>query len=316
MLKETHEFRDQAIGDMRKSAIQDMPITDTNARGEASRRVRESAIHRTPTASDRIDCEANAHMRESANDAMPAIKQIDDEAGPFMRESTSPALPVIDPTTADLMDLARTRNVWQQARNRLYLHALSLCRSACAGDKAEGVKLYKATVSGADIRLYTLIGPFIEDIERWNDRIAPLEKRMTKLVADLPIGAHVKATHGLGALSIATMIGHTGPLSNYDRVSKVWRRLGLAVSDDGSERASLIVPGIADMRPRRAAAYVIGAGLIKAGNERFRAIYDREKAKALGKEWTKARAHNHAMRVGTKDAVKQLWRAWHAATPR
>lgn len=216
-------------------------------------------------------------------------------------------------TVTQIMDLSRTRNTWQQARNRLHLHALALCRSFCAGDKAEAVKLFKATASGDDIRLLGLVGPMIEDIERWTERLKPVEKRLADLISGTPIADYIKTTKGLGALSMATLIGHTGPFSQYATVSKLWRRLGLCVSEDGSSRGALIVPGVADIRPRRAAAYVIGCGMIKAGNADFRACYDKHKARAMDeKGWAKARAHNHGMRVATKYLIKKMWQEWKA----
>jgi len=291
-----------------------MPVAShplETAGGEAEAKMHESAIRRLPSPNQprKGRQKAESGMRESATPTVPSDDNSPGEAILCMRESATHSMPT-GGSLSEIIDLSKTRRQWQQASNRLYLHALSMCRSYCAGDKGEAVKLYKATASGEDIRLHSLIGPFIEDIERWDARIAVIEKRILPLMKDIPIGDYIAQTKGLGAMSMATMISHTGAFDQYDTIAKLWKRLGLAVSEDGSSRGSLIIPGIADYRPRRASAYVVGSGLMKAGNPEFRAVYDREKLKALGKGWTKARSHNHAMRVGTKWAIKAMWKAW------
>lgn len=206
--------------------------------------------------------------------------------------------------------LVRTRQTWLQAKNRLVLHAKALCRSACAGDKKLGADLFNRIRKGAHSELSPLIAPFMSDIAQWEARIAPIETEILRIFAQTPIAGHVEATRGLGAMSVATLVGMSADFSTIPTVDMLWARFGLHVSMDGMERGPLIDPGRANRFPRRAAAFVVGSGLMKAGNPRFRAIYDREKAKALGKGWKKARAHNHAMRVGTKDALEQMWKAW------
>lgn len=275
----------QAISGLCKSAVVRVP--DDICSGEAIVAARESAIKLPPVAASEV---------------------IEGEARPAKRESAMfITLPFDD---AMLCGIVSTRRTWQSARNRLYLHALSLCRSACDGDKAEAVKLYKATATGEDIRLQNLIGPMIEDIARWDSRIAPLEKQIAPLILASPIGQYVTETKGLGALSVATLIGMTGSLDQFTTIAKLWRFCGLGVSDDGKGRENLIIAGAADRRPIRAAVFVISAGIIKAGNVELRAIYDREKAKALGKEWSKARAHNHAMRYLGKFIIRRMWKIW------
>jgi hypothetical protein len=271
----------------RKSANSIAPSDDTFP-DVATRNTRESATTRTPIGEILHNSgKANVSPCKSATHHEPAA-------------------------VVDLIGLVRTRRTWQQARNRLYLHALSVCRSAANGDKAEAVKLYKATASGDDIRLLGLVGPMIEDIERWDARLVPVEKRIVALFDGLPIAAMVKETRGLGALSVATLIGMTGPLDQYASVNKVWRLCGLGVNAEGTGRESLIVPGECDRRPKRAAVYVLAAGAIKASNPELRTVYDREKAKALGKGWTKARSHNHAMRYVGKFIVRRMWKTWRA----
>jgi hypothetical protein len=255
-------------------------------------------------------------LQETAIKLMPPAEiPARDEASAAMRDSATHGLPALETLTA----LVKTRQQWQKTRNRNYLHALSLCRSACDGDKTAAVKLYKATQAGDDLRLVFLIEPMIEEIERWDTRIAALEKPLLAAFEQMPIAAFVKATKGLGPLSMATIVGMTGAFDQYSSECKLWSRLGLGVSVDGRSRQPLIVPGISDVRPRRAAAYVIGAGMLKAGNETFRALYDREKAKALAKHceenpWPKLRAHNHAMRYGTKYFIRSMWREWRKHT--
>lgn len=284
------EGRDRASGSKRASAKGKKP--DPINPGEAGAAGHEASARKRQRATA-----SGIHPRKGEGaDIMP-------------RASAKLCPPPFDGDT--LRALVSTRRTWQQVRNRLHLHALALCRSACAGDKGEAVKLYKATAAGDDARLHNLIGPMLDDIARWDARIAPLEKQIVPLIMASPIGSHIAETKGLGGLSVATLIGMTGPLDQIRSVNGLSRYCGLAVFD--GKREPLVEPGKADRRPVRAAVYVIAAGVIKAGNPELRAIYDREKAKALGKEWTKARSHNHAMRYLGRFIIRRMWKVWRAS---
>lgn len=61
----------------------------------------------------------------------------------------------------------------------------------------------------------------------------------------------------------------------------------------------------------KARLYLIAGSFLKAGNERYRAIYDQAKAKYLEDGKPKGHAHNCALRKVKKEFLKDLWLAAH-----
>ncbi len=55
-----------------------------------------------------------------------------------------------------------------------------------------------------------------------------VERRLEKLAGTLPVAPFVKATRGVGLLSLAAIVGEAGDLGAYRNHSALWKRLGLA----------------------------------------------------------------------------------------
>jgi len=159
-----------------------------------------------------------------------------------------------------------------------------------------------------------------------------------------------KGVRGFGARGFAVTIGITGDLFGYATVSKVWKRLGLAVINGERQRR---ISGNSELAKehgyapkRRAEMYTFFSDSMLrsqwAGGhlpeDPFRlprplgpygAVYGREKARALPRveatahldpkhpdKWTTKRVDNHARRLMTKALLRDLWRVWHGQAPR
>ena len=162
--------------------------------------------------------------------------------------------------------------------------------------------------------------------------------RMNELAAHLPVAQWWREHVFEGTLvSLATIIAETGDLAGYATVSKVWKRMGVAVMDGVRQgglsktapKAAWIAHGY--VRRRRSLLYVIGEALIK-GNDHYRAIYhaekERQRAKAAEAGLTvapsakipeKRKAEfisdghiaNRSRRYMEKQLLADLWCAWN-----
>ena len=124
------------------------------------------------------------------------------------------------------------------------------------------------------------------------------------------------------------IIGEAGDLSNYGTVSRLWKRLGLAVINGERQRKKTSAEdAIAHgYNPRRRAEVwsCVGDPLFKHQSGRtdketglvlrdpgpYRIVYDRAKVAFLERGKTKQHAHDHGMRLATKELLKDLWVMW------
>jgi len=164
----------------------------------------------------------------------------------------------------------------------------------------------------------------------WDDMRKAAEKEMEGLAAKLPVAVWAKEVRGFGPLSLALLLAEAGrSLDEYATVSKLWKRLGLAVISGERQRrktnkAAAEQHGYSPRR--RAEVYVVGSvGLFmgqKAGM-RYRSVYDHRKAATAPRiaetadlpygdplKWTPRRCDNDARRVMTKALVRDLWIEW------
>lgn len=170
---------------------------------------------------------------------------------------------------------------------------------------------------------------------------AETTRAMEKLAKTLPVwGAWAKEVKGLGARSLAVIVGEAGDLGSYDKgEAGVWKRLGLAVIDGkrqgsagkGADAATWLRHGYSPAR--RAAMFVIGDCLIKQQG-RYREIYlahkaiEAAKAEAAGLRVLPAakikkseaagcisemHIHRRAQRYMEKRLLRHLLRAWRRA---
>ncbi len=155
-----------------------------------------------------------------------------------------------------------------------------------------------------------------------------VESAMRKMAQSMPVWAWGKDIAGFGPLGLAVIIGEAGDLSNYATVSRLWKRLGLAVINGERQRkkASAEDAIAHGYNPRRRAEVwsCVGDPLFKHQSARvdketglvlrdpgpYRIVYDRAKAAFLERGTTKKHAHDHGMRLATKELIKDLWVAW------
>ncbi|MFG1332072.1 hypothetical protein V5F41_12570 [Xanthobacter autotrophicus] len=165
-------------------------------------------------------------------------------------------------------------------------------------------------------------------------------RAMEKLAKTLPVWPWAKEVKGMGARSLAVIVGEAGDLGSYDKgEAGVWKRLGLAVIDGrrqgnagkGADAATWQRHGYSPMR--RATMYVIGECLIKQKGH-YREIYVARKAievaraEALGLRVLPAakikkgeadgcisqmHIHRRAQRYMEKRLLRHLLQAWRRA---
>lgn len=242
--------------------------------------------------------------------------------------------------TCDLLrELHRQRQDLHRAEKSLTLQIKAKCRRLCGGDKGEAEKVYKSMLNGCEheMALYALSTtmPFINARHLLETQRKETEKSMVNAAKTLPAYAWVESVKGFGALGFAMIVGESGDLSNYTTVSKLWKRLGLAVIEGERQRR---VSGVDALKhgyspSRRSVVWTIGDAMFRSGGEyadlcRERKEFEREKAKAEGltvcpaakipannKEQYRSdgHIHNRAKRYMEKRLIRDLWRAWRDA---
>lgn len=218
---------------------------------------------------------------------------------------------------AEIREQWRRRQAWHRAEKSLTLQAKALCRRlAEGGDKKEADVIYKAALGKgshamADIALAAML-PLDEARKAIETHRKAVEKRLTKLAAELPVAGWVQGVRGVGLLSLAAIVGEAGDLSAYANPAKLWKRLGLAVMPDGTRQRRIGGVDALDhgySPARRSVVWNIGACIVKAGGP-LKAIYDARKVYEAERVETKAHAHNRAQRYVEKRFLKDLWSVW------
>ena len=177
---------------------------------------------------------------------------------------------------ADIKHHYRLRTDYHRAEKSLTLQCKAMLRRLCDGDKDEANKLYKTVEQGhaptdthghdALLTASLVCAPLIESKTRLMEYRKIEEKAIIKAVKKLDVWSWVEAQRGIGALSFACLVGETGDLSNYSTVSKVWKRLGLAVIQGGRQRKVKDKDLAIEMgysASRRAVVWNIGEGFTK-----------------------------------------------------
>ena len=220
-------------------------------------------------------------------------------------------MPTVDIPSACgiLRELYHRRQDMLRAETRLTLQMHAQCRRLCGGDKDEAQKLYKAMlkvaagqeVGGSEVNnkpalAHALAAPFLEARTVIAASRKKIEKEMERDVRKLPVYPWVKSVKGLGDLSFAAIVGATTnpepgtwairTISDYATVSRLWKRLGLAVI--GGERQRRKTGDVAlehGYSPeRRAVVWVLADSFFRlqgngAGASVYRLAYDGYKAR-------------------------------------
>jgi hypothetical protein len=235
-----------------------------------------------------------------------------------------------------LRELHRQRQDLHRAEKSLTLQIKAKCRRLAGGEKTEADKVYKSMLNGCehDLALYALATstPFINARSLIEQERKAVEKTMVKEAKKLPVYEWVDSVRGFGALGFAQIVGEAGDLGNYATVSRLWKRMGLAVIDGGRQRR---VTGAAALDhgycpSRRSVMWNVGDAMFRAGGEYAdlcRARKEREREKAAEEGLTVCPAakipakdkenyrsdghiHNRAKRYMEKRLLRDLWRAW------
>ncbi|MFC5358181.1 hypothetical protein [Azospirillum himalayense] len=185
--------------------------------------------------------------------------------------------------------------------------------------------------------------------EPLDNMLAETEREMRKLSKALPVWKDwALGVRGLGDLGLAVIVAEAGDIGSYATVSRLWKRLGLAVINGERQQRKSDADLAAEhgYNPRRRAEMfaVIGDPLFR-GQWRgaktegdvviapagpigpYGEVYGREKAKAAprieatkeltaAQRWTPARVDKHARRLMTKALLRDLWRVWRGHPPR
>lgn len=229
----------------------------------------------------------------------------------------------VDPTlTSAIRESWLRRQAWHRAEKALTLQAKAICRRLVGGDKTLAEKLYKAATGKTDHDLkgtaFLAIAPLVAARDAIEGERLSLEKHIVKLGAQTPLAEFVKATHGVGMLSLAGVIGEAGDLGLYANPAKLWKRMGLAVMPDGQRQRR--VGGVDAMEhgyspKRRSLVWTIGDCFVKAGGP-YREVYDARKAYEVarvdeeGKPFRPIVCHLRAKRYAEKRLLRDLWRHW------
>lgn len=236
----------------------------------------------------------------------------------------------IQETTDSIRELHRQRMEFHRVEKSMTLRIKAICRRLCDGDTKEADNLYKALMGKGEHehQLYADIttAPLFQARDLLKGHRLDAEKRMVREAKELPAADWVAGVRGLGLPSLAAIVGEAGNLSSYPTVSKLWKRLGLAVIDGGRQRK---VGGAAALEHgydpvRRSIVWNMGDALFKTQSGRYdketgeelrepgkyRRIYDQRKAYELERVETKAHAHNRAKRYMEKEVIKDLWKNW------
>jgi hypothetical protein len=144
--------------------------------------------------------------------------------------------------------------------------------------------------------------------------ITPYDKKLQPMVKQLPIWPWVESVRGFGAGNLVALIGECGDLWSYRSVAAVWKRMGLAVGEDGKRQRKVRGDEAREhgySPSRRAVAYVLGTCLIKAQRDTdpYKSFYLTEKERQLtnNPKMTKGHAHNRAMRHMVKRLLRDMY---------
>lgn len=268
---------------------------------------------------------------------------------------------------SQIIELWRQRQDLHRAEKSLTLQMRAICRRlACKGvpareltvaEKKDADTLYKAALGedGAQHRLmvaaFDFILPFSQARAVLEAKRGEAEKALKKMAKDAPAFEWADGIKNLGALSFAAIIGEAGDISKYGTVSKLWKRMGLAVINGERQRKiagdAALLHGYSPQR--RSVMWNVGCSLIGGmgrgprpgvGEDislradltyyqklfierlRYEATRDPEKhakepvvnAKTgeLRESFSKI-AWARAKRYAEKRLLKHLWRAWREA---
>jgi len=172
---------------------------------------------------------------------------------------------------------------------------------------------------------YLEFRPYIKGRLPLDKQRKDIERRMEKIAKTFPapIINWVTSIRGMGVLGLALLIAEIGDPNDYDKISKIWKRMGVAVID--GERQGFKLKGQTEKGlahgycpRRRSVLWTIGDSLLKHQRPKnkphgpYGVIYNNEKAKQqmLNPDKAKMFYHRRAQRAAEKRLLKHLWENW------
>ena len=163
-------------------------------------------------------------------------------------------------------------------------------------------------------------------------------KKMEEAVKNLPIYAWVEQIRGVGALTLANIIGETGDLDNYDNPAKVWKRMGCAPFESNGETHTGKAWKIGKWHEnkltksdwvdfgycprRRSVMYNLSKGIVmqcsgknaeKEGADNvymLRYLEAKEVAKEKHPDWSDGHLNSHGLLLAGKRFLREMWIEW------
>lgn len=277
-----------------------------------------------------------------------------DDDGQDLHDNQRPFAEVVTPKRRDQATIARIKTLYKQRNDIIRAHGnltrqvTSICYHAVGFNTFLPEKQRAAAMKAgnrllADLKAGNLEAAIVFDSAGYLLHVIDqsgfdkqkriIEKKMEKAVASLGMEDFIASVSGFSSVQLANIIGEAGDIANYGTVSRLWKRMGMAVIDGvrqskQSDKGKALDHGYNPSR--RSAMWNIGETLIKAqirsakddaGEKTGESIaigplgqvyLDRKKYyAALHLEKTKAHIHNDAKRYMEKRLLKMLWRAWN-----
>ena len=228
------------------------------------------------------------------------------------------------------------RQIWHRAEKSLMLSSYALCRRLTRNAnpelplpklKKEATVLYKAMLSKKDehpLKELAMMAclSFLKGRDAIKTERTLLENRLVELVQQTPIriANFVENVRGFGHLSLASLIGEA-PGTNFrwfldfETVSRVWKRYGMAVMPDGTRQRRVAGEAAIEhgfVPRRRSVVWAIGDTMIKAHGSYY-ALYLKFKEKEVAKnpEERPIIVHARAKRLMEKRFLRDLWNVAH-----
>lgn len=243
-----------------------------------------------------------------------------------------PPEPPTDPTIVEIRAWHRERVFAMDMRKMLDLKLGALLRTQLGWRRdlpeAERGKIAKQAAKQMETGEAGRLSSVVAATKAQREPFAAIEKACVKemepLAEALPAWAAFGADiRGFGPLSLAVIVAEAGDLSIYANPGKLWKRMGLAVMSGvrqgglskNASKEDWISHGY--NRKRRSHMWNIGDALIKGNRDgEYRTLYlDRKEfERARDPEMTPIKAHRRAQRYMEKRLLRNLWRAWRAAS--
>jgi len=276
--------------------------------------------------------------------------------------------PDVERLVDEIRVACRAREDFHRAEKRLTLQAKALARRAAHGVRCEGrecrrilcaedkkdAALYEKAIDESKAPAFdhprvasfvVVAAPILEARDGLMARRLEQERALKSMVRELPVWSEwAKDVPGLGELGVGLIVGEAGDLRRYASPSRLWKRMGLAVSGGVIQR-NLRRKGMSEEEARRVAystrrravIHVVGVAIEKMRDAPLKRLYlerkqyERERAVRNGIKTgpeasltaakrrgepclSDGRIRFRALRYIEKRVLRDLWVAWHATT--